>query len=94
MKGKHWGSLTKQPGTEYQTNVVGSHGGSPSGKFVANAAKEGYQTNVVGSHGGSPSGKFLGQTGGHIRHGSKLNHERSSGVSSGHGGGQHKAGGK
>ena len=53
MKHKHWGSLTKQPGTEYQTNVVGSHGGSPSGKF-------------------------LGQTGGHIRHGSKLNHNRSS----------------
>ena len=78
MKHKHWGSLTKQPGTEYQTNVVGSHGGSPSGKFVAVSRTKEYATNVVGSHGGSPSGKFLGQTGGHIRHGSKLNHNRSS----------------
>lgn len=79
MKHKHWGSLTKQCGPEYQTNVVGSHGSNgPRGKFVAVGRSKEYETNVAGSHGGSPSSKFIGQTGGHFRHGSKLNHNRSS----------------
>lgn len=93
MKGKHWGSLTKQPGTEYQQVSTRSPSGTPSGKFIPPVIGKEYQTNVVGSHGGSPSSKFIGQTGGHIRHGSKLMPERSSGVSTGHGGGKHKAGG-
>lgn len=34
-KGKHWGSLTKQPGAEYQQHSSGSSGsGSPSSKFL------------------------------------------------------------
>lgn len=34
-KGKHWGSLTKQPGKEYQQHSSGgSGGGSPSSKFI------------------------------------------------------------
>ena len=70
MKGKHWGSLTASVESGYRTNVVGSHGGSPSGKFVAVKRSKEYATNVVGSHGGTPSGKFLGQTKGKIRHGS------------------------
>lgn len=70
MKGKHWGKLTAPVNGEYRTNVHGSHGGSPSGKFVAVKRSKEYATNVVGSHGGTPSGKFLGQTKGKIRHGS------------------------
>ncbi len=93
MKGKHWGSLTASVEPGYRTNVHGSHGGSPSGKMVAVSRTKEYATNVVGSHGGTPSGKFLGQTKDKIRHGSKLSANRTSGVSTGHGGGQHKAGG-
>ena len=68
MKGKSWGSLTASVSEGYRTNVHGSHGGSPSGKFAVKRSKE-YATNVAGSHGGSPSGKFLGKTKGKIRHG-------------------------
>lgn len=93
MKGKSWGKLTAPVDSGYRTNVVGTHGGRPSGKYVAVGRSKEYATNVVGSHGGKPSGKFLGQTQDKIRHGSKLSPERSSGVSSGHGGGSHKAGG-
>jgi len=52
-------------------------------------AKEGY--NQVGgeSHSGAPSGHFLGHTKGNR----DLNPNRSAGVSTGHGGGKHKAGG-
>ena len=96
MKGKGWGSLTKSVPEGYRqvSAESGRPQGTPSGKMIPPVVGTEYQTNVVGSHGGSPSGKFLGQTGGNIRHGSKLMPERSSGVSTGHGGGKHKAGGK
>ncbi len=96
MKGKHWGKLTKQPGTEYQQVKHGTHGGTPSGSMIPKAYGKEYQHGkVVGSHGGSPSGKFLGQTKGKIRHGSDLSPNRTAGApSTGHGGGPHKAGGK
>lgn len=52
--------------------------------------KEGYrQVSSGGKATGTPSGKFLGPTKGNR----DLPTDRSSGVSSGHGGGQHKAGG-
>jgi len=95
MKGKGWGSLTKSVPEGYRqvSAESGRPQGAPGGKFVAVPRTKEYATNTTRSPSGSPSGKFLGQTGGNIRHGSKLMPERSSGVSSGHGGGQHKAGG-
>lgn len=64
-KGKHWGNLTKQPGTEYQQVSSGeSHGGSPGGKFVPGTPKGEYRTNTSGeSHSGVKAKKgFLGDT--------------------------------
>jgi hypothetical protein len=95
MKGKSWGKLPGSASEGYNrvSAESGRPKGKPSGKFVAVGRSKEYATNVVGSHGGKPSGKFLGQTGQNSRHGSKLMPERTSGVSTGHGGGQHKAGG-
>ena len=93
MKGKSWGKLPGSASEGYNQVSTRSAKGKPSGKFVAVGRSKEYVTNVVGSHGGKCSGKFLGQTGQNSRHGSKLMPERTSGVSTGHGGGQHKAGG-
>ena len=64
-KGKHWGSLTKQPGTEYQQHSTGeSHEGKPSGKFVPGCKGPEYQTNTTGESHPSVKSKngFLGDT--------------------------------
>lgn len=91
---KSWGSLTKPCAEGYRqvSAESGRPNGQVGGKFAVPRTKE-YATNVTRSPSGSPSGKFLGQTGGNFRHGSKLMPEKTSGVSMGHGGGQHKAGG-
>ena len=89
MKGKHWGKLTAPVAEGYRQVKHGDHGGSPSGKFVAVKRSKEYETNKVGSHGGKVSGKFLGHTKGN----KDLPINRSEGVSTGHGGGMHKAGG-
>lgn len=90
MKGKSWGSLTASVGEGYRQVTNESHSGPPSGKFLPGPCSGEYRTNVAGSHGGTPSGKFLGDTKGNR----DLPVDRSSGVSGGNGGGQHKAGGK
>lgn len=92
MKGKYWGSLTSPKPAEGYRQV--SHGkcgmGKPSGKFVTNKRTAEYATNVAGSHGGTASGKFHGPGKGNR----DLPINRTKGVSTGHGGGPHKAGGK
>jgi hypothetical protein len=64
MKGKHWGKLTAQPGTEYQQRSSGeSHKSGTASKFVPGVdGKEYAQRSSGESHSGSPSGKFLGPT--------------------------------
>jgi hypothetical protein len=63
--------------------------GKPWGKLTG-ACGEGYrQESSGGGAGGTPSGKFLGATKGNR----DLVPNRSAGVSTGHGGGPHKAGG-
>lgn len=96
MKGKSWGGLAHDSVSSEYSQVSAEGGrpkGKPSGKYVAVGRSKEYVSNVHGSHGGKPSAKFVGQTGGNIRHGKKLMPERTSGVSTGHGGGPHKAGG-
>jgi len=89
MKGKSWGSLTAKVGEGYRQVTNESHSGPPSGQFLPGGCSGEYRTNVAGSHGGTPSGKFLGPTKGN----SDLPTNRTKGVSTGHGGGPHKAGG-
>jgi hypothetical protein len=90
MKGKSWGSLTAKPKEGYRQVTNESHSGPPTGQFLPGKPVGEFRTNVAGSHGGTPSGKFLGPTKGN----SDLPINRTEGVSMGHGGGPHKAGGK
>ena len=66
-KGKHWGKLTAQPGTEYQQRSSGADGRSESAtrsNMLEGRSKTEYdQKSSPGTSGkGTPSGKFLGPT--------------------------------
>lgn len=68
-----------------------THKAYKGGKFLPGKRTQEYETNVVGTPSRSgPSGKWLGKTKGNH----DLPTDRTQGVSTGHGGGQHKAGGK
>lgn len=63
--------------------------GVPWGSAVKSCAPGYRQRSIGSSGGGTPGSQFIGETKGNR----DLKTDRSSGVSTGHGGGQHKAGG-
>ncbi len=89
MKGQF---LPDSPGEGYnQVSSGGAAGGTLSGKFLPkNRSKEIDNESSGEGHPALKASKFCGPTKGNR----DSNPNKSTGISSGHGGGQHKAGGK